>query len=81
MVDSVCWVALLRRNGLRRRRRVSVYLYGGEPCKNQKKPNGNGDLRYFAGELIRSGLAVTPVRRDVEIKLGVACDPHLTHQR
>lgn len=81
MTDSVCWVALWRRNELRRQCRVSVYLYGGgEPCKIKKKLNGNGDLRCFGCDLIRSSIAVTPARRDVDIKLA-AHSPNMLSDR
>lgn len=38
--------------------------------QNKKKLNGNGDLRCFAGELIRNSTAISPARRHVDIKLG-----------
>lgn len=34
--------------------------------QEQEKLNGNGDLRYFASEMIRSSIIVTLARRNVD---------------
>ena len=69
MTDSVCWMALRRRIGLRRRTGFQAIYTEGKPCRSQKNLNGNRDLYCFAGELIRSSMVVTSARRDVDINL------------